>query len=232
MLWHFYGLQGSGKSTGAVMLAHDFKRKKHYATYSNFKIVFGQPLSIKRLFNYEYNQCTIIVDEAYGVADAHKTSGANDAISEVILQSRKKEVEGIFITQLRGDLYKRVRESAHRKVKCRNIGTEEHPTLIYIVRDGDDNIIDGRKFDEKQLLKSGIFNMFDTNEKIMAMHLNPELKFKDVKDIYKDAPNQLTFCAMLNDENKFITKDIAKSVFALMKAEKYNRVKELLKLHD
>ncbi len=228
MLWHFYGLQGGGKSWGAVVFAQDFHIKKGYKVFANFYIEFGEPLSIKRLMDYGYDNCVIIVDEAYGVADSHTTNKANDNISEVSMQSRKKHVEVLWITQLQGDLYKRIRESAHRKVECINTGTEETPILNYIVKDAHDTVIDIRRFDTETVRSA--YHLFNTEEKIMPTHLNPELTKEKVLEIKKACNSRRTFIVLLNDENKFITKEIAGAVYDLLDNGEEIRAWNLIKL--
>lgn len=229
VLWHFFGLQGGGKSVGITVFAEDMHIKKGYKVYANFWLEFGKIISIRDLMDFKYSNCVIILDEAYGVADSHQTSKANDNVAEVIHQSRKKNVEVFFATQLEGDLYKRIRISAHRKVLCENIGTEEIPILKYTITNQYDRLIRNPLIFDTLMVKS-TYHLFNTNEVIMPMHLNPEFSFDWIKEIYGDCGTKKTFSTLLNDENKFITRDIGDAVYDLMKAEKYNRVKRLLKL--
>lgn len=229
MLYHFFGLQGGGKSWFAVVLAYyDFFLKSNYQVFTNFYTSFGGIISIKKLLNFEYNKCVLIIDEAYGVADAHQTSKANDYISEVIHQSRKRKVEVFFITQLQSDLYTRIRNSAHRRIECANLGSEEKPILSYIVTDNKDNLLNSFYFDTIDVRSA--YHLYNTEEPIMPMHLNPELTFEKVMEIYNDCTSKKTFETLLNDENKFITKDVAGSVYELLKNGKEERARGVLKI--
>lgn len=229
MLWHFFGLQGGGKSWGVSVWAEDMHIKKGYKVYANFWLEFGKIISIRDLMDFKYDNCVIILDEAYGVADSHQTSKANDNLSEVIHQSRKKRVEVFFATQLEGDLYKRIRTSAHRKVLCENLGTEEVPILRFIITNQHNRLVENPKIFDTVTVR-GAYHLYNTDEVIMPMHLNPEFTFDWIKEIYGDCETKKTFSTLLNDENKFITRDIGDAVYDLMKAEKYDRVKRLLKL--
>lgn len=229
MLWHFYGLQGGGKSVGAVMFAKRKHDREGYKVYTNFSCTFADPISVKALMSYGYENAVLVLDEAYGIADSHSSNSANDHISEVMHQSRKRHVEVLWITQLKGDLYKRIRESAHRRVKCVNKGTDKNPICIYFTYNQEGRLIrQPMMYRLKQLLP--YFSMYNSDEKIMPMHMSPELTQKKVLEIYGDSPNCKSFVAMLREENQFIVKDIAESVYALLKAGKNERAFELIKV--
>jgi hypothetical protein len=228
MLWHFYGLQGSGKSWGVTVFAEDFYIKESRKVFANFRIEFGELIDTKKLMDFEYNDCVLILDEAYGVADSHKTSKANDTISYVILQSRKRKVEVFFATQNEGDLYRRIRESAHRKVLCQNIGTDKKPYLRYYITDQYNNFVDALEFDTETVRSA--YHLFDTEEVIMPMYLNTGCTFENVKEVFNDSKTKRTFTTLLCNENVYMTGDIASSIYDLMSDERYDRVKKLLKV--
>jgi hypothetical protein len=230
MLWHFYGLQGGGKSWGICVFAEDLKIKKGYKIFANFWIEIGELISIKRLLNYDYNDCVLLIDEAYGMGlDSHDgNSKVGNHLSEVIHQSRKRRCEVFFATQMEGDLLKRVRESAHRNVECVNSGTEEIPILNYIIRDRYEHVLNTLRFDTETVRSA--YHLYKTDEKIMPMHMNPELTLDKVIEIFNDCSNANTFKIMMKEENPFMDKDTYGACYTLLKDGKENRVKELLKL--
>jgi hypothetical protein len=228
MLWHFYGLQGSGKSWGVSVFAEDFHIKEGLNVYANYQLEFGQLIDTKKLFDFQYNNCVLILDEAYGIADSHRKSNADDNISWVILQSRHRHVEVFFATQNKGDLYKRVREQAHRKVLCENLGSDKHPILRYHITDQYDNFICNLEFDEETVKLA--YHLFNTDETIMPMYLNTGCTFENIEAIYRDSKTKKTFATLLCKENQYITGDIALAIYDLMEDEKYDRVKQLLKV--
>lgn len=228
MLYHFFGLQASGKSWGVTIFAQDLYLKKKMKVYANFWIEFGELIDMNRLFNFKYNNCVIIIDEAYGIADSHKSSKANDNISEVILQSRKRDVDVFFATQLQGDLYTRVRNSAHRKIQCENIGSEEEPVLRYYISDQYDRIINILQFDT-ETVKSA-YHLYNTDEIIMPMHLHSGMSFENIQKIFNDCPTKKSFVTTLSDENKFIAKVTCEAIYDFMMVEQYDRVKRLLRI--
>jgi hypothetical protein len=239
MLWHFYGLQGSGKSVGLVIWSLDFHLKKKYKVYANFWLKFGNIISIKDLMNFKYNHCVVILDEAYGVADSHQTNKANDNISEVTHQSRKRDVEVFFSTQLDTDLYKRIRSSAHRKVLCENIGTEETPILTYTITNQRDRIINplmlnGRRINNPAIFKTEsvrkTYPLFNTDETIMPMHLNPEITKEKILGIFNDCTDKNTFYMLMREENPFFIKDACNAGYNLIKAGKIDRAMGLFKV--
>jgi hypothetical protein len=221
-------LQGGGKSVGVTIFSYDIYVKKKYNIFANFWLSFGKLISIKDLLDFKYSNCVIILDEAYGVADSHQTSKANDNLAEVIHQSRKKKVEVFFSTQLEGDLYKRVRTSAHRKVLCENLKTEEEPILRYTIMNQNDEVLRRIVLNTELVRKS--YPLFNTDEVIMPMHLNPELTYDEVLNIFNDASSKKGFATMLNEENKFIVKDIGEAVYEAIKNERHDRARRLLKL--
>lgn len=230
MLWHFYGLQGSGKSVGLVIWSQDFHIKKGYKIYANFWLKFGNIISIKDLMDFKYEKCVIILDEAYGVADSHQVSKANDSLAEVIHQSRKRDVEAFFATQLDTDLYKRIRLSAHRRVLCENLGTEEKPILAYTVTNQYEGLIKRLVFKTKSI--EATYPLFNTDETIMPMHLNPEMTFNKVLEIYNDVTNKKSFEVLMKEENKFFIKDICDTAYDLIKQSKYDKAMKLLKMKE
>lgn len=230
MLWHFFGLQGSGKSVGIVIWSQDFHIKKGYKVYANFWLKFGSLISIKDLMDFKYDNCVIILDEAYGVADSHQMSKANDSLTEVIHQSRKKHVEVFFATQLDTDLYKRIRISAHRRILCQNIGTELKPVLAYRITDQYDNII--KRIIFKTDAVKGTYPLFNTEETIMPMHLNPEMKFSKVLELFNEVTNRKSFEVLMKEENKFFIKDVCDTAYDLIKQNKNDRAMKLLKMKE
>jgi hypothetical protein len=230
VLHHFYGLQGSGKSWGIVVFAQDLHIKKKRKVYANFWIEFGELIDMSELLNFKYNDCVILLDETYGLADSHKTSKVNDNIAEVIHQSRKRDVDVFFATQLQGDLYKRVRDSAHRKVLCINNGTEEEPVLVYYVMNQYEEILNVIGFDT-DIVKSA-YHLYDTNEVIMPMYLHSGMTLENITKIYEDCPTKKSFVTALSDENKFIAKVLCEAIYDFMKVGKYDRVKKLLRVEQ
>lgn len=230
MLYHFYGLQGSGKSWGVVVFSQDLYIKKKMKVYANFWIEFGELVDMSKLFDFKYNNCIIIIDEAYGVADSHRASNANTNISEVILQSRKRDVHVFFATQLEGDLYTRVRHSANRKILCENLGNDEEPILRYIIKDQYDEPITGIQFDT-ETVKSA-YHLYNTNEIIMPMHLHSGMNFENIQKIFDECPTKKSFVTVLSDENKFIAKITCEAIYDFMKIEGYDRVKRLLRVEQ
>lgn len=229
MLWHITGVQGSGKSWIGIILAEDYHIKEGRKVFANIFVKFGEYLDIHKLLNYEYENCIIILDEAYGIADSHSRIKANDLVSEVVMQSRKRDVEVFFITQNEGDLYKRVREQAERKILCQNIGSEKEPVLRYFITDIYGNVIDSLEFDT-ETVKSA-YHLFDSYEKIMPVHLNSGTSFDEVLELFNDVPKKKSFCVLLNKKNPYLIRDITETIFDLMELEKYDRVKKLLKSH-
>lgn len=230
MLWHFYGLQGSGKSWGIVVFAQDLCIKKQRKVYANFWVEFGELIDIGKLLDFKYSDCVILLDETYGLADAHETSKANTNISEVMHQSRKKDVDVFFATQLQGDLYTRIRNSAHRKVLCINNGVEEEPILRYYIMNQYDELLNALEFDTETVRSA--YHLFNTNEVIMPMHLHSGMTFENITKIYDDCPTKKSFVTALSDENKFIAKVLCEAIYDFMKVEKYDRVKRLLRVEQ
>lgn len=227
MLWHFYGLQGGGKSWGVVVFAEDFHIKDNLKVFANFKIKFGELIDMEKLLNFQYSDCVIILDEAYGIADSHSHTKSNDLISTVILQSRKRRVEVFFATQNEGDLYKRVREQAERKVFCQNMGTKKEPILRYMVFDAYGSPIDVLQFDT-ETVKSA-YHLFDTYETIMPMQLNTGTVLDEVKQLFQDVPKKKAFSILLNKKNPYIIRDIAETIYDCLELQQYDKVEKLLK---
>ena len=230
MLYHWFGLQGSGKSWGIVVFAQDLFIKKSRKVYANFWVEFGELIDMNELLNFKYNNCVILLDEAYGLADSHKVSKVNDNVSEVIHQSRKRDVDVFFATQLQGDLYTRVRNSAHRKVLCVNNGTELEPVLRYYIMNEYEEILNIIEFDT-ETVKSA-YHLYNTDEVIMPMYLHSGMTLENITKIYNDCPTKKSFVTTLSDENKFIAKVLCEAIYDFMKVENYDRVKKLLRIEQ
>jgi DNA helicase HerA-like ATPase len=170
----------------------------------------------------------IILDEAYGVADSHQISKANDNLAEVIHQSRKKKVEVFFSTQLEGDLYKRVRTSAHRKVLCENIKNDKEPILRYTIMNQNDEVL--RRIVLSTDLVRRSYPLFNTDEIIMPMHLNPETNRKEILDIYNTSSDKNTFYIQMRQINPFFIRDDCNAGYNLIKAGYEDRAMKIFKV--
>ena len=229
MLWHWFGLQGGGKSWGAVVFAYDFLIYKKYKVYANFYTEFGEILDISKFMNYEYKNCVLIFDEAYGIADAHNPTKADSIVSEVTMQTRKKHIEGFWLTQLQGDLYTRIRNNAHRRVECINSGTDEEPILNYLIRDNHDKLIYNPIQFDTQTVRSA-YHLYNTEETIAPMRLNPNITRDKVIEIFNDSSNKKSFEVQMKAENPFFIKDLCDTAYDLIKQDKNDKAFRLLKI--
>jgi hypothetical protein len=227
MLWHIFGPMGSGKSWIAVVLAEDFNIKEGRKIYANFNIVFGELIDMEKFLNFEYENCFVIWDEAYGVADSHAHTKSNDLISTVVLQSRKRDVEIVFVTQNQGDLYKRIRDLPERRIICENIGTKQDPILRYLILDNTGMPIEALEFDTETV--KGAYHLYNSFETIMPMQLNTGTFFEEVDELFNDVKKKKPFELLLNRKNPYITREMCGVIYDLMEMEKYDRVKKILK---
>jgi len=106
------GKQGSGKTLFATMLAFA-EYGKGRKVYSNYPLNFPhEPITNVKVLR-EAKDGTILIDEAYEMADARRsTSIKNVIISEILAKARKHRLRYIFIAQYYKTVDVRIREHA------------------------------------------------------------------------------------------------------------------------
>lgn len=110
---------GNGKSLFATALSLEDEEER--PIWSNFEIKSKRyhPLELTDLNKKIKGAAIVIIDEAYGSADARYSGKAsNQYLSYIVMQMRKRELDIIVIAQLDGMLDKRLRMMASWVVDC------------------------------------------------------------------------------------------------------------------
>lgn len=113
MLITILGNLGSGKTLFMVINAFF---SSNLPIVSNFKLNFGnkkeiEPFDLKKFIRAEYENCIILLDEAYNYLESRISSNElNRIMSYILFQSRKKNVTLYITAQLYSSIDKRFRQ--------------------------------------------------------------------------------------------------------------------------
>ena len=114
---------GSGKTLFMTILAKMIAKP----IFSNYALKFSdiavKPLEIEKLFHSEYQNCCVLMDEAYIYLES-RISGSemNRCLSYVLFQSRKRGVILILTAQLSSSVDVRFRELVDIVIHCEKMG--------------------------------------------------------------------------------------------------------------
>jgi hypothetical protein len=128
MIITFEGVQGSGKTTAAVAYAyedHTFDGRKVIANqHLNFEYQkFGLEWFIEHLADHEMEDCILLLDEMYQIADSRNSgSKLNRLFSYFMVQTRKRRVDVYFCTHHIDHIDLRLRRAADIRNSCRYYG--------------------------------------------------------------------------------------------------------------
>jgi len=160
------GRRGHGKSCFATFLGYKAHIENDATIYANYKLNFdSKRLNVQGLDKI-YN-ATVIFDEAYGFGDRRRSmSKGNEKLNSFAFQSRKRDVDLIFVVQLGGVLDKRLCDSCMVDYiyRCRAVVKERGKFVI--------KHCDTDKIDYVRIYR------YDTNyERVTKWWFNPALFF-------------------------------------------------------
>lgn len=122
MLTLVYGYCGSGKTLFLTAMASlTDKKRKIYSNYE-LKLPNYKEFSVAEYVNGKYNNCLILLDEAYNYLDSRMAMDMKHRfMSYMLFQSRKKDVEIICSIQLLQSMDNRFRNLADTIVYCNGL---------------------------------------------------------------------------------------------------------------
>jgi len=159
MLCGVFGNIGSGKT---LLLVFFLKYLNYHNKYANFtaKVKGVKPITLSELLamNFSLNEKTLVcLDEAYIELDARRSlKKKNIDISHLIFQSRKRNVDIIYASQLRSSVDLRLRDLTQINILA--LGKNNKNSFVYYIYE----------FDQFFVIPSDIaemlFNLYDTYE--------------------------------------------------------------------
>ncbi len=169
MLWVVQGDLGSGKTLFCVSMLWELSRMMPIV--SNISLNFNyEPLNLEKLIRCEYEDCAILVDEAYTLLDSRSSATTrNRLLSYVLLQSRKKSVHLIFTLQIFGSLDVRFRTLVGCLVTAQRVKSGFSYTLEYST---------GKRSRKKlpyQHASQHLFGLYNTDEIVSADGLEKDI---------------------------------------------------------
>lgn len=172
MLVTIAGGLGSGKTLLATVIAYYSKLD----VYSNYQISFthkkAQPFDLGKFIRAEYENCLIILDEAYTYLESRVSgSETNRIMSYILFQSRKKNVQLYLTCQLLSSIDRRYRELSDIFIIADRYRLDFH----YIIFHPSGNSEIFMNYDKM----SNFFQFYNTNEVIGTT--NTKLLF-DIQD--------------------------------------------------
>lgn len=234
MFFLITGIMGSGKTILMVMLAYNFIDKQ---ILSNFKITLKnvKKLKISDLFDPKLHNVDIFLDEGQIYIDARKSqTDENIYFSNVLMQSRKRDIDIYLSTQMKRMIELRFRElDAYKLIKCKKIITNIINEIeigyfkykIYDIIEGKRYYVDTQIVDLKDA--SFYFDKYNTNELIYNKEKLDEFLFR-----YKEKNELETYVNKLVNQfkkSKYNIKPITKDkvhAFLIMnkKSRRYTNI--------
>lgn len=163
MLTIICGTMGSGKTLLSTILAY---HSKYDCIVSNYHIKFEHKtvleFDIKKFINAEYENCCLLLDEAYSYLESRISgSDLNRLISYILFQSRKKNIDMYLTAQLISTLDLRFRNLCDFYiVATKNMNYFEYNILNVYSNQSKTIYINKSKC-------NNFFQLYDTNEIIL-----------------------------------------------------------------
>lgn len=181
MLILIIGGVGTGKTVLSVILAAKSRRR----VFSNFQIYIPRygPLDLSKLVKLEYQNCELLLDEAYVYLEARMAmSKINQYLSYLLFQSRKKSINLVLTAQLSSTIDNRFRQLADYVIMCEKSGGGFRYTVINNMTG------DRRSFHLSKSKVERFFALYDTYEVIHPRNdpfdfLPPDQKASRLTDI-------------------------------------------------
>lgn len=211
-----------------LLREHNISKKK---VVTNFWTTFSEPLNPAQMFDFELEDCILGITEAYGLLDSRLNTRANEYMSYFIFQSGKRDVDMYYDTQLNSSVDGRLRELAVKETRCENRGTKKKPDFHYEWVDY--SSYTSGTFDIPYEVAKDYFHYYNTKEIIMPLYISSKsiMSIEDVQEVYRESGGvKKTFIVLLRDKNPYITWETAGSCHSLAEAEKWDRIKRLLRL--
>lgn len=237
MLISVIGLVGSGKTLFLVIMAYILNFFDNRKILSNFflKTDNYEYLNLDDFIENERDNIIVFLDEAYTYLESRiSMSNLNKAMSYMIFQSRKRDLDIYLTAQMFSSIDVRFREQTDVLVKCKRIINEEFNGFKYIIIN-----IANNKY--KTLLlpmnqAKTYFHLYNTYEIIppyqkeklvleILKNINPDKYFKKIEEIgnilkpkFKKITHESVKTLLL--KNKYYT-SIEKDVYNYLKSKEY-----------
>jgi len=160
MLTVVFGYMGSGKTLFLSALAKMSKKK----VVSNYNLSFPHTkFSIYDFVNGKYNNCLVLIDEAYVYIES-RLSGSlrNRYMSYMLFQARKKNIEILMSMQLTNSIDQRYRNLSDMSVFCNGVNRKG---FRYTIVNSKGRMV---KMLMRYEVAEKIYPVFDTNEVIAS----------------------------------------------------------------
>ena len=121
MIYGLVGLPGSGKTLFLTVLGY-IAYRKGYTVMSNFKLKFRhERIDLEKLARFQIQNVFLLLDEIYQLVDSRRSlSLVNQALSYLILQSRKRNFHLAYSAQILGMADLRIRAITNYRIHCVN----------------------------------------------------------------------------------------------------------------
>lgn len=239
----FNGGLGSGKTLRlSIWLKEQYD--KGLKILSNYDLSFPHkkinPTDlINGLFDEELNNSAIGLTEAYTFLDS-RFSGSESSryISYFMLQTRKRKIKIGYDAQIISSVELRLRYVTNsiyecvKLVKDRNADKEDIDNIIgfyYNVYEDD-----GTSFVETLDIKDAIkyFKLYNTEDVLLPQYLQPTLNIDEVLETFSLSDNRDTFSTLLKTYNPYMTDSKCRAIYTLLKSDRLDKVKEILRINN
>lgn len=219
------GLLGSGKTLLMTIIgksSHDRGRE----IYSNYYTKFSKMIDPYELLKFELNNCTLLLDEIQTLFDSRiSSSEINRLSSYFFLQTRKRNVNLIYTSQLLGAVDLRLRFITDFNILAERL-TSGFRYTIYV---------SSLYYPAKTIFlpyekAKKFFDLYDTSQIIYPFAINPNIDFDFILDIYKKSTSKKTFITLVRNEIPSLKKEAIESCFEFLENGNIELAKKCLKI--
>lgn len=219
------GLPRMGKTLDMVRTSFLWHKEDKRVVRANFNLTFGERINIMELIDFELENCILLLDEIQTFLDSRSSGEAETILDYFFMQSGKRDVDILWSAQLLRSVDVRLREltSTYRQAWKTKRG---FVYKVYLF--GEFQGFDLVTFKEAKKY----YNLYDTKEVIMPIRLTHQnnLTMIEISEIFDNCPNMTSFKVMLRSKSPYITIDKAEAIYVLLKNDKKDMVKKLLRL--
>lgn len=223
MIIAYVGLLGKGKTLGMTAYgkqAFDEGKK----ILSNYKLSFGELVNPLELVGFEIERAELLLDEGYVLFDSRENPKAKKYLTYFAKQSRKREVNICYTTQRLMDVDVRLRQITEKIVLC-----NKYEGRGFLYTELTEGVLSGRRWLPLEEAAK-IFPLYNHKQTQMSMDMQDEITtLKELKDIFAECPNMVSFITVVRTDNPYITKETTEAIYSLLKAGKDLLVEKLLR---
>jgi len=226
------GLRGSGKTAFATLLGYvSFKHGNK--VYTNYKTKFSEvinPVDFMK-FNYELNNCTIILDEIYAYLDSYISGNRGEReFSYYFNQARKRNVNFIYTSQLLSSVNSRITRITEYVFTSEAIYNKKGEIDRFVYQRWVESMPIGNPIVIPFRKMMPILNMYDTYEIVYPSNRleKYDVSVDDLKSLFESSKTKRAFVSIVRKRYPFLIIQDAEAIYDLLRIGNYEAIKLLI----